>query len=35
VDEGARGDGGGDDRHDRGLLHIGQHAQHDLAAALD
>ncbi len=35
VDEGARGDGGGDDRLDRGLLHVGQHAQHDLAAALD
>ncbi len=35
VDEGARGDGGGDDRLDRGLLHVGQHAQHDLSAALD
>ncbi len=35
VDEGARGDGGGDNRLDRGLLHVGQHAQHDLAAALD
>ncbi len=35
VDEGARGDGGGDDRLDRGLLHVGQHAQHHLAAALD
>ncbi len=35
MDEGARDDGGCDDRLDRGLLHIGQHAQHDLAAALD
>jgi len=35
VDEGARGDSGGDDRLDRGLLHVGQHAQHDLATALD
>jgi len=35
VDEGARGDSGGDDRLDRGLLHIGQHAQHHLSAALD
>ncbi len=35
VDEGARGDGGGDDRHDRALPHVGQQAQHDLAAALD
>ena len=35
VDEGARGDCGGDDRLDRGLLHVGQHAQHHLAAALD
>ncbi len=35
VDEGARGDGGGDDWLDRGLLHVGQHAQHDLPAALD
>ena len=35
VDEGARGDRGGDDRLDRPLLHVGQHAQHDLAAALD
>ncbi len=35
VDEGARGDGGGDDRLDRRLLHVGQHAQHDLSAALD
>ncbi len=35
VDEGARGDGGRDDRLDRGLLHVGQHAQHDLATALD
>jgi len=35
VDERARGDGGGNDRLDRGLLHVGQHAQHDLATALD
>ena len=35
VDEGARGDSGGDDRLDRPLLHIGQHMQDDLAAALD
>ena len=28
------GDGGRDDRLDRHLLHIGQHAQHHLAAAL-
>jgi len=35
VDEGARGDGGGDDRLDCGLLHVGQHAHHHLAAALD
>ncbi len=35
VDEGARGDRGGDDRLDRGLLHVGQHAQHHLATALD
>jgi len=35
VDEGARGDNGGDDRLDRGLLHVGQHAQYDLATALD
>ena len=35
VDESARGDGGRDDRLDRGLLHVGQHAQHDLSAALD
>jgi len=35
VDEGARGDRGRDDRLDRGLLHVGQHAQHDLSAALD
>ena len=35
VDKGARGDGGGDDRLDRGLPHVGQHAQHHLAAALD
>ena len=35
VDESARGDSGGDDRLDRPLLHVGQHAQHHLAAALD
>ncbi len=35
VDEGARGDRGGDDRHDRGLRHAGQHAQDHLAATLD
>jgi len=35
VDESARGDGGRDDRLDRGLLHVSQHAQHDLSAALD
>ncbi len=35
VDEGAGGDSGGDNRLDRGLLHVGQHAQHDLATALD
>ena len=35
VDEGARGDSGGDDRLDRPLLHIGQHMQDHLAAALD
>ena len=35
VDQSARGDRGGDDRLDRPLLHIGQHAQHHLAAALD
>jgi len=35
VDQSAWGNGGGDDRLDRLLLHVGQHAQHDLAAALD
>ena len=35
VDESARGDSGGDDRLDRPLLHIGQHMQDHLAAALD
>ena len=35
VDEAARGYRGGDDRLDRGLLHVGQHMQHHLAAALD
>src|SRR5215207_9346130 len=35
VDEGAAGDGGRDDRLDRDLLHVGQHAQHHRASALD
>ena len=35
VDESARGDRGGDDRLDRGLLHVGQHMQDHLPAALD
>jgi len=35
VDEGARGNGGDDDRLDRPLLHVGQHVQRHLAAALD
>ncbi len=35
VDKGARGNSGGDDRLDRGLLHVGQHAQDHLAATLD
>jgi len=35
VYEGARGDGGGDDRLYRSLLNVGQHAQHHLVAALD
>jgi transposase-like protein len=35
VDAGALGDGGLDDGLDRRLLHIGQHAQHHLSAALD
>src|SRR3954452_2088610 len=35
VHEGALGDGGLDHRPDRPLLHVGQHAEHDLAAALD
>ena len=35
VDEGAAGDRGRDDRLDRGLPHVGQHAQDHLAAALD
>jgi len=35
VDEGAFGHGRPDDRLDRGLLHVGQHTQHDLSAALD
>ena len=32
VDKGAWNDSGGDDRLDRDLPHVGQHAQHDLAA---
>jgi hypothetical protein len=35
VDASALDDGGLDDGLDRLLLHIGQHAQHHLAAALD
>ncbi len=35
VDEGARGDSGCDDWLDRGLPHVGQHAQDHLAATLD
>ncbi len=35
MNKGARDDCGGDDRLDRGLLHVGQHVQHDLATALD
>src|SRR5829696_1301543 len=35
VDAGALGHGGLDNRLDRSLPHVGQHAQHDLAAALD
>ncbi len=35
VDESVMGDGGGDDRLDRLLLHVGQHAQHDLSATLN
>jgi len=35
VDHRAGHDRGSNDRLDRGLLHIGQHAQHDLTAALD
>src|SRR3954465_4215348 len=35
VDAGTLGDGGLDDRLDRLLLHIGQHAHDDLTAALD
>src|SRR4051795_7833978 len=35
VDTGALGHGGLNDRLDRLLLHIGQHAQHHLTAALD
>src|SRR3954468_5071570 len=35
VDEGALSNGGRDDRLDRDLLHVGQHAQHHLATTLD
>src|SRR4051794_41905892 len=35
VDTGTLGHGGLDDRLDRLLLHIGQHAQHHLPTALD
>src|SRR3954464_3280501 len=35
VDASALDDGGLDDRLDGRLLHIGQHAHHDLTAALD
>src|SRR3954464_8203991 len=35
VDQATGGNGTGDDRLDRPLPHVGQHAQHDLAAALD
>jgi len=35
VDESALGHRRLDDRLDRGLLHVGQHMQHDLATALD
>ena len=35
VDEGARRDGGRDDRLDRRLLTIGQHMQDDVATPLD
>ena len=35
MDEGALGDGGLDHRPDRPLLHVGQHAEHDLATALE
>src|SRR4051812_27707190 len=35
MDTGALGHGGLDDRLDRLLLHVGQHAQHHLPAALD
>src|SRR3954466_10229981 len=35
VDGGAAGDGGRDDRLDRDLLHVGQHAQDHLATTLD
>ena len=35
VDQATGGNGTGDDRFDRPLPHIGQHAQYDLTAALD
>ena len=35
VDERAFGNRGRDDRLDRGLLHVGQHMQDDLATTLD
>ena len=35
VDQAAGSHGALDDRLDRPLLHVGQHAQHDLTAALD
>jgi len=35
VDEGALSDGARDDRLDRPLLHVGQHAQDHLTTALD
>src|SRR3954470_12226144 len=35
MDEGAQGNGGGDDRPDRDLPHVGQHAQDHLPTPLD
>ena len=35
MDQATGGDSAGNDRLDRPLPHVGQHAQHDLAAALD